>query len=84
MQHTQHPGHDETKGRTNARSAAGAQSPGRLGLCRVCVFLTRDVLKSAESLNRAYEKRRIDRVLAIPAVDGKIKVSDIRKANRLA
>lgn len=38
MQHTQHPGHDETKGRTNARSAAGAQSPGKLGLCRVWVL----------------------------------------------
>ena len=38
MQHTPHPGYDglqQTMGRRLIGAAAGAQSPGRLGLCRL-------------------------------------------------
>lgn len=35
MQHTQNPGHEETKGPRLIGAASGAQSPGKLGLCRV-------------------------------------------------
>ena len=39
-------------------------------------------LEEAEDVTRRYEQRRIDRILAIPAKDGWINMSDIRKAIR--